>query len=181
MASPLALRFHAIIWLVLPLGLDARATAGVTCPHAQSIAVTLERVVDGDTVRVRTLAQAPLTLRLAQIDAPESAQPWSKRSKQLLASLLAQGQICIISQSTDRYGRSVAQLYAGPIDVNREMIARGGAWAFRRYLNDRTLIAVEARARARRAGLWSMPDAEIIAPWDYRAARRSASTPRAGR
>ena len=89
----------------------------------------------------------------------------------LLASLLARGPFCIVAHSSDRYGRSVARLYAGPVDVNRAMIARGGAWAFRRYLTDHTLIAVEARARAQRIGLWSMPEAQITAPWEYRAAR----------
>lgn len=157
--------------LLTPLCLVESASAARPCPHRDSIAVTLERVVDGDTVRVRNMANAPLTLRLAEIDAPESAQPWSKRSKQLLTSLLARNPICIVTRSRDRYGRNVARVYAGPVDINRAMIARGGAWAFRRYLTDHTLIAVEARARAQRIGLWSMPEAQITAPWEYRAAR----------
>ena len=57
----------------------------------------------------------------------------------------------------DQYQRAVAVIrYAGR-DINREMVAEGMAWAYRRYLQGpyaSEYLDAENRARARRAGLW---------------------------
>jgi endonuclease YncB( thermonuclease family) len=74
----------------------------------------------------------------------------------------------------DRYGRSVAQVRKDGLDINRIMISRGAAWAYTAYLTDDSLRSVEADARARQVGLWSMPPNERMAPWDYRRERRKA-------
>jgi endonuclease YncB( thermonuclease family) len=130
-------------------------------------------VSDGDSITVRA-GEVNLKVRLAQIDAPETGQPWGSRSRQELQELVAGKEVMLTIMDQDRYGRSVAQIEADGIDVNRDMIARGAAWAYTAYLTDDSLRAVEADARARRAGLWAMPAGERVAPWDYRREKRKA-------
>jgi endonuclease YncB( thermonuclease family) len=59
--------------------------------------------------------------------------------------------------------------------VNAAMVQRGAAWAYRDYLRDPRLIAVEAQAKSARVGLWALPAGQRLPPWEYRAARRDAA------
>jgi len=87
--------------------------------------------------------------------------------------------ISVQQTDTDRYGRVVGRLFSDGRDVNRAMVAVGAAWAFRRYLTDTSLIEVEARAKRERIGLWSMPEAQTVAPWDWRRGVRVGGTSQA--
>lgn len=127
------------------------------------------------TLTLLTPAKTQLKIRLAEIDAPESGQPWGRQSKAMLSELAFGKQARLVVTDKDRYGRLVARVYVGSIDVNVEMVRRGGAWAFRRYLTDQSIIGLEAAAKRGRLGLWSMPPGQIVAPWDWRANRRAAA------
>lgn len=133
-------------------------------------AETLEgRVVgvhDGDTVTLLTTEKRQFKIRLAQIDAPESRQAFGQRSKQSLSDLVFNKTIRVEKETTDKYGRLVGTLYVDGLDVNREQVHRGMAWAYRQYLHDPSLIEVEAEARKARTGLWA--DANPMPPWEYR-------------
>lgn len=39
---------------------------------------------------------------------------------------------------TDRYGRVLRCVYVGGLDVNREMVSRGAAWVYVRYMKDQS-------------------------------------------
>lgn len=155
---------------------DRAATAASPIESRPSVATSADdvfsaRVVaitDGDTLKVVDEQNRQHTIRLAEIDAPESGQPWGNRSKQALSALVFGKTVSVQQTDTDRYGRVVGRLLSDGRDVNRAMVERGAAWAFRRYLNDETLIEAEARARRERVGLWSMSDAQTVAPWDWR-------------
>lgn len=81
--------------------------------------------------------------------------------------------ITIKPTGKDRYDRTIAQLEADGLDVNRDMVARGAAWAYVDYVTDPSMIDTERRARARSVGLWAMPENERVAPWVYRQQRRA--------
>ncbi len=43
---------------------------------------------------------------------------------------------------------------------------------YRQYLKDRSLLDLEAQAKAQKRGLWALPEAERIPPWEWRHAAR---------
>jgi hypothetical protein len=60
------------------------------------------------------------------------------------------------------------------------MIEEGCAWAYRRYLTDPAIQALENEARSRKAGLWAQNASDIVAPWDWRQGGEAAGTAVAG-
>ena len=68
------------------------------------------RIADGDTLTVLDADQVQHRVRLAGIDAPEKAQPFSERSKQNLARLVAGKAVEVRWHTWDRYGQVVDQL-----------------------------------------------------------------------
>lgn len=134
-------------------------------------------ISDGDTLTTRCNTQHGLQnvkVRLAEIDAPEKAQPWGARSKQHLAQLCFGRTAQVRTQTVDRYGRSVARVSCEGVDANAEQVSSGMAWVFHRYARDHSLVAKQDAARSSRRGLWA--DSAPVAPWDWRSQRRSAAS-----
>jgi endonuclease YncB( thermonuclease family) len=139
---------------------------------AQSLLGKVVGVIDGDTVRLLANGRDLYILRLGEIDAPESGQPYGRASKKMLSDLVFGQTISARVTDVDRYGRSVAVITRGSTNINAEIVKRGGAWAYRRYLSDQGYILWEREAKAARRGLWGLQPDQIMAPWDWRAARR---------
>src|SRR5512145_8940 len=135
-------------------------------------------VFDGDTLEVvRELGDGETRrerIRLAGIDAPERGQPWSRRAKRALAERVLGKAVRVNAVSTDRWGRTVGEVYADDVCVGCELLREGHVWVFRRYSDDRVLLGLEAEARAARRGLWSLPSAERVPPWEWRDRERGA-------
>lgn len=124
-------------------------------------------ISDGDTLKVRC-DQQTMTIRVAEIDAPERRQPFGNRSKQNLAALCFQTLAKIQPQKTDRYGRTVARVECNGQDVSYAQLHAGMAWVYSKYSMDPSLEPVESAARSSRRGLWS--DEQPIQPWVWRKA-----------
>lgn len=122
-------------------------------------------IADGDTLTL-LVNEKPLKIRLSNIDAPEKAQAFGERSKQSLSDLCWGKDAMYKEQDVDRYGRTVAVVTCGGVEVNRAQIERGMAWVYLKYNQDLTLPGLEAMARRDRRGLWSDP--EPVAPWEFR-------------
>jgi micrococcal nuclease len=129
---------------------DGRAGSGI---------VSLVR--DGDTIELTNGD----VVRLVQIDTPElsDGECYARRARALLRRLLPRGTRVLVVEDpvldhVDRYGRRLAYVFKGALNVNRVLVARGaaGAWFFDgsrgRYAP--SLLAAERRARAQRVGLW---------------------------
>jgi len=127
-------------------------------------------ISDGDTLKVRCPDRAQFVVRLAEIDAPEKAQPFGQRSKQHLSVLCFRKRAQIRPETQDRYGRTVARVSCDGTDANADMVRNGMAWAYTRYLTDPQIRAMEVVARRERIGLWSEP--HPIPPWEWRALKR---------
>ena len=125
-------------------------------------------VADGDTLYA-DIEGYSIRIRLAQIDAPEKAQAFGRRSEQSLRELVWKHQVLPWWKSLDRYGRPIAQVTVDGMDFNAEQVKRGFAWV-RRYSHEPALLELEAQAKSAGLGLWADP--HPIAPWDWRASRR---------
>lgn len=126
-------------------------------------------VSDGDTLTARCdtdMGAETIKVRLAEIDAPERAQPFGTRSRQALSALCFQQQATLSPQKKDRYGRTVARIECQGRDASAEQVRAGLAWAFTRYLTDSRIRKLEAEARTDGRGLWV--DASPMAPWEWR-------------
>lgn len=136
-------------------------------------------VADGDTITL--LVDAPagklnVKIRVAQIDAPEKAQPWGQKSKQALSDLIYGKTIRAQVETEDRYGRVVANLYDGDVWINEYMVASGNAWMYRQYSKSAQLAQSESNAKQQGLGLWSLPESERIPPWEWRKGEKSRSS-----
>lgn len=128
-------------------------------------------ISDGDTLTLLVpdgTSFKQLKIRLAEIDTPESAQPYGQKAKQALSDLAYNKQARVAVQDTDRYGRIVGRVYIGNLDVNAELVKSGSAWVYRQYAKDKSLFVLETQARVVKRGLWSLPEAQQVPPWDWR-------------
>ena len=170
-------RVHTARALAVALALLPMATALATA--GASPGATVLSIGDGDTIRVRQAGKA-LTVRLACIDAPETAQsPYGQQARTYLQQRLPIGrEVSLNIKTTDRYGRSVAEVIS-EININLALVEDGQAFAYRQYLsgcNAKEYLDAEYRASRRRYGVWQVEDG-ITRPWDFRRARRSAVIP----
>ncbi|WP_051328818.1 thermonuclease family protein [Geminicoccus roseus] len=139
----------------------------------------VERVIDGDTVRVLRDGQI-ITVRLAGIDAPERDQPGGHAARVALRVMVEGREVDVRPTERDRYGRLVARLEVQGRDVGQQLVQAGHAWQFTRYDRSAALREAENYARSRGLGLWSAPAPK--APWLWRAGEqpRSATAERSG-
>ena len=102
--------------------------AGVT---AQGVTATVLSIGDGDTIRIRQAGKA-LTVRLVCIDAPETAQsPYGQEARRYLQQRLPIGREVVLAvKTTDRYGRTVAEVFSG-VNIKLALVEDGQAFAYR--------------------------------------------------
>jgi endonuclease YncB( thermonuclease family) len=122
-------------------------------------------VADGDTLTARCDDQT-VKIRLAEIDAPEKAQPFGARSKEHLSELCFDVEAEVYPQTTDRYGRTVARVTCDGVDASAEQVRSGMAWVYDKYVVDMGLFDLQDEAVAAREGLWSANNP--IPPWKWR-------------
>lgn len=129
---------------------------------------SVQRVLDGDTLVLvpQEPKAAPVTVRLASIDAPESKQPGGIASAQHLASLVHNRTITVRPKEFDRYGRLVAWIEADGIDVNLAMLQAGHAWHFQKYDSNPAYAKAQQAAQEAHRGLWKQP--RPVPPWEWR-------------
>lgn len=138
-----------------------------TC-QGSSIAGRVISVSDGDTLTIQTEGTSSSVVRLAEIDAPETCQPYGSASRLSLVTLALNKQAAVQVIENDKYGRVVGKVTISGqgSTLNRQQIERGLAWAYDAYLKDLSLDTAEAQARAASRGLWT--DASPTPPWDWR-------------
>jgi endonuclease YncB( thermonuclease family) len=150
------------LWLILFLALSAVPA------FAEELTGEVIAVQDGDTVTLLGDANQLTKIRLAEIDAPELKQPYGNASKRMLSALVYRKDVTVVTKTIDKYGRTVGRIYEGDTDVNLTMVKQGGAWAYRKYLTDDTILAAEGHAKAAAAGIWGLQKDQRMPPWEWR-------------
>ncbi|HEY9867992.1 MAG TPA: thermonuclease family protein [Candidatus Obscuribacterales bacterium] len=127
-------------------------------------------VSDGDTLTVLCNG-VPRRVRLEGIDCPEKRQAFGARARQFSAERAFGRTVTVVTSAIDRYGRDVGVvILPGGRILNRDLVAGGFAWQYRKYSSDPILLGLEEQARAGGTGLWSQPNP--LPPWDFRAQSR---------
>lgn len=146
-----------------------------SCAPAPAAALDcrVDRVVDGDTFYCADGRK----VRLIGVDTPELAQrPEGRRAWDALRRLLPRGRVVRLEldvAARDRYGRTLAYVWAGDRLVNETMVRDGWAVLYTvppnvRYV--RRFERAQEQARAGRAGLWEQGGLNC-APSDFRQGR----------
>lgn len=153
-------RFLCLILLLLAPALQARTT------DCRVVGIS-----DGDTFTCLTANRKTIKVRLAEIDAPENNQPFGKKSRQRLASLIHQQHVKLAVTGEDRYHRTLATVYNSQgQNVNLIMVQQGMAWAYKQYATTPIYAQAEQIARNKRLGLWQ--DHSPIEPHLWRHSKR---------
>jgi endonuclease YncB( thermonuclease family) len=148
--------------------------------QCQALAETLTgrvvRVTDGDTIVVLDADNAQHKIHLQGIDAPERGQAYGTKSKEHLSDSVADKTVVVEYEKYDRYERILGKVLLDDQDMNLEQLEAGLAWHYKKYESEQTTADrvsysdAEREARRVRRGLWQ--DANPVAPWDYRQAKR---------
>ncbi len=133
-------------------------------------------ITDGDTITVLTADANRIKVRLRGIDAPEKNQPFGASATQLLASLLSEKSVRLVTHGEDRDRRTIGDVFVrlgnsaprnSEAHVNVMMVQNGLAWHYVQYApNDNQLAAAQQQANTRKLGLWA--DSNAIPPWSWR-------------
>lgn len=133
------------------------------------------RLLDGDTLQIDNQV-----VRLHGVDAPETGQTCfdaSERSYRCgvdaldgLRTLIAGKSVRCTGSEYDRYDRLIARCWAGSTDLNRALVSKGLAVAYKRYSDDYLAEEIDAFKAGR--GLWR---GRFARPHDMRAERWAAA------
>ena len=96
--------------------------------------VIIEKCYDGDTCTTKNGEK----IRLACIDAPEikgknAEAIKAKKSKEFLNNLVLNKKVFIKRITTDRYGRTVAELLIDDINIQKLLVNKGYAKVYEQY------------------------------------------------
>jgi endonuclease YncB( thermonuclease family) len=152
-------------------------------PHTSSAATytaTIDRVVDGDTVYLKETIQGTNKVRMLSIDTPETnyqgqaQEPWGTTAKNYLNQLLPSGTRVTIEtdvEETDAYGRLLAHIHKGSLDINKEMVRQGHAvtyyiWPNMLHFEEYQQAYLEAKQNGR--GMWNPSNPIPELPFEFR-------------
>ncbi|CAN7332906.1 excalibur calcium-binding domain-containing protein [Rhizobium sp. LjRoot254] len=130
----------------------AAAIAALATPALAGV-----NIVDGDTIKIDGQ-----TIRIVEIDTPESYQPRCEAelvkaldAKERLRQLLDSDEVTFKPTGRDRYGRTLAKVFAGGTNVGKTLIAEGHALPYQ----------PGAAAKLNRLQAWCGPAATLEDVW----------------
>lgn len=124
-------------------------------------------IKDGDTIVVLDDNNNQKTLRLAEVDCPETGQPFGKNAKQFTSLQVFGKSIKYYSTNSDRYGRTIAKVYYDNGKYLSEQIIKAGlGWWYYRYSTNKNLGKLQDITQNKKLGLWSY--SETVPPWEFR-------------
>ena len=153
-------------WLLIVFLLLARSG------QAETLSGTVIGVVDGDTLTIVDAQKRRHRIRLAEVDAPESKQPYGVKSARSLYALCFRKAAQVEWQAKDSNNRYVGHVTCAGANANAEQVRRGMAWVSPKFTKPGSpLYELEAFARLRGFGLWA--DSSPVPPWEWRTRNRN--------
>jgi|HubBroStandDraft_6_1064221.scaffolds.fasta_scaffold363852_2 micrococcal nuclease len=171
----LRLQVLGLLGLIVADLLSGRVLA-IDASRHYPIAGRVVAIADGDTLTLLDAARVRHRIRLAEIDAPEKAQPFGTVARENLASKVFGKLVRVEVVDVDAYHREVGRIYLGERLINREMVQDGLAWDYRAYDRAGEFSSAELDARRHRRGLWADP--RPVPPWEWRREKHHPSPTR---
>ena len=134
----LLIGFFSALFIVFVLAMIALFQTLISYPSSTELpTVTIQSCYDGDTC---TTTQGE-KIRLACIDTPELRGKKAdlipaKAARDYLNNLIAGATVNIRRVTEDRYGRTVAELSQGPINIQEHLVEKDYARIYERYASD---------------------------------------------
>lgn len=137
--------------------------------HLEEHEAEIVRVVDGDTVVVKTNEGVEERVRLLLIDTPESVHPnkgkelFGEEASDYAKEILQEGDVVTLevgNPDRDRYGRLLAYIWVDDMNFNQHMIEKGYArvgYVYEpntKYLDEFELA--EREAQKKKENIWSI-------------------------
>lgn len=153
--------------------------AFLSIPSDYGLRVKCVRVIDGDTFIAKTFWQE-FKVRLLYIDAPESGQGEAGEEASLALKDLIEGkEVVLLKRAKDFYGRTLAQVYLGEVDINLEMVKRGKVFIYRyaKFLNKEKrafYLIAKTRAQMKNLGIYNK---KVMEPYLFRKQKKGDTRP----
>ncbi|MBE0468149.1 MAG: thermonuclease family protein [Methyloprofundus sp.] len=137
-------------------------------------AAIVDRVLDGDTIKVRLHDGRVEKVRIYYIDAPEygiyysteRVQPFGFESYIALDNLIRGKEVLLKHNGKRTYGRLLASVYIDDTSVAEHLVSEGLAWHWERYSDSTVLSDLQNKAQLKGVGIWS--HSEPLEPWKFR-------------
>lgn len=145
----------------------------------------VSRIVDGDTISLAKDIQGTHKVRLLNIDTPEThfnghaQEPWGSDATNFLRTLIKPGdEVTIITDQIvlDHYGRLLAHIKKGALDINRELLKEGYASMYFIYPNMmyyHTYRSALLQAMKSKKGIWNPQNPLLEEPFEFRSRVRT--------
>jgi micrococcal nuclease len=138
----------------------------ITSAFAQNSA-TVIRVVDGDTYQMLK-GKRIFTVRLLNIDAPETNQSFGEAAKDSVSKLILGKTVLVDSLKLDRYNRVLASVTINSKALDSLMVSNGWAWHYVEYSNKPELATMQEKAINKHLGLWKCGAKKVCPPSVFR-------------
>lgn len=134
----------------------------VSCTaHASMFNGLVTSIHDGDTITVVNENGLDEKVRIAKVDTPELAgvrwgyQPYATEARNAMVKLCSKKIAVITPVSKDLYGRTVANVSCGGVNVATYLLDNGYAWAYR-YTAPKAYKEKQLIAKNKKIGLWAV-------------------------
>jgi micrococcal nuclease len=128
---------------------------------------TVIRVIDGDTYQMLQ-GKRIFTVRLLNIDAPETKQSFGEAAKDSVSKLILGKTVGIEVVKLDKYKRTLANLSINGKALDSILITNGWAWYYKEYSFKNSLELLQNKAISKRLGLWKCGANKVCQPSVFR-------------
>ena len=128
---------------------------------------TVIRIVDGDTYQLLQNKRV-FTVRLANVDAPETKQSFGEAAKDSVSKLILGKSVVVDNLKLDRYNRVIATIEIKGMALDSIMVANGWAWHYAKYSYKPELAAMQEMSISKHLGLWKCGANKVCPPSIFR-------------
>ena len=138
---------------------------------------TVRRVIDGYTYDVLVGGVTAARVRLLNVDAPESGQPFGAQAADSVRAVVQGQLVVVLSVGGDQYGRTLARVrvrraaFDGrpAVALDSLLVTRGWAWAYAPSGQVVTWAGQQQAAKVALRGLWKCGTSGVVRPGIWRA------------